>query len=78
MSSASRKLKRVSKKKLIKKAKNSMKDLSEKISQMPKACSSCGLEFNNKEHLDSWKIIATQESLTLLCPNCQEENNVSS
>jgi len=78
MSSASRKLKRKSVNKLIKKAKNSMKDLSDKISQMPKACSSCGLEFNNKEHLDSWRVFVNDDSFSLLCPNCQEEKNASS
>ena len=78
MSSASRKLKRKSINKLVKKAKNSMKDLSDKISQMPKACSSCGLEFNNKEHLDSWRVFVSDDSFSLLCPNCQEEKNASS
>ena len=78
MVNINRKLKRSAKKKADKNAKNTLKGISEKISEMPSQCSSCKKKFDNKLHLDTWRVIISSGLFSLLCPDCQEENNVNS
>ena len=72
MVKTNRKLKRAVEKKAAKDTKKVLRGISEKINEMPDQCSSCEKKFDNKLHLDTWKVVIKAGLFSLLCPDCQK------
>ena len=73
--SLGRKIRRKQARKAEKKAKKDLKKALNAVAGLPTSCSECKDQFDFEKHAEFWQVCAEKNSVTLLCPNCFEDNN---
>jgi hypothetical protein len=56
-----------------KESKTKLKELTQKVNEMPKCCGTCGANFDGKksEHLDNWRVMVLNEGTVIFtCSEC--------